>query len=159
MRRMSGPLLVATGVLDILYVLVSYSRQFAAIFQEGLVDAVEVVPAQLDRETAFWHLMFGATFVVLGGLVCWTQSRTGTLPAFLGWSLLALGLFGAILVPVSGFWLVLLLALLVLVAARRGATAEKTGTDSGGSTDRRAASNGEILEFGFSRRSDRKGPR
>ena len=77
MRRMSGPLLVATGVLDILYVLVSYSRQFAAIFQEGLVDAVEVIPAQLDRETAFWHLMFGATFVVLGGLVCWTQSRTG----------------------------------------------------------------------------------
>ena len=158
MRRMSGPLLVATGVLDILYVLVSYSRQFAAIFQEGLVDAVEVIPAQLDRETAFWHLMFGATFVVLGGLVCWTQSRTGTLPAFLGWSLLALGLLGAILVPVSGFWLVLLLALLVLVAARRGATAE-TGTDSGGSTDRRAASNGEILGFGFSRRSDRKDPR
>ena len=125
MRKLSGPLLVATGVLDILYVLVSYSRQFAAIFQEGLVDAVEVIPAQLDRETAFWHLMFGATFVVLGGLVRCAQSRTGTLPAFLGWSLLALGLFGAILFPVSGFWLVLLLALLVLLAARRGATAEK----------------------------------
>jgi hypothetical protein len=158
MRRMSGPLLVATGVLDILYVLVSYSRQFIAIFQEGLVDAVEVVPVQLDRETAFWHLMFGATFVVLGGLVCWTQSRTGTLPVFLGWSLLALGLFGAIFVPVSGFWLVLLLALLVLLAARRGATAE-TGTVSGGSTDGRATSNGEIPEFGFSRRSDRNGAR
>jgi len=155
---MIGPLLVATGVLDILYVLVSYSRQFAAIFQEGLVGAVELAPAQLDRETAFWHLMFGATFVVLGGLVCWTQFRTGTLPAFLGWSLLALGLFGAILVPVSGFWFVLLLALLVLVAARRGATA-KTGTDSGGSTDGQATSNGEIPELGFSRKSYRKGTR
>jgi hypothetical protein len=71
--------------------------------------------------------------------------------------LLALSLFGAILVPVSGFWLVLL-ALLILLAPRRGATAE-TGTDSGGSTDGRATSNGEIPEFGFSRRSDRKGAR
>jgi hypothetical protein len=53
---------------------------------------------------------------------------------------------------------VLLLALLVLLAARRGATAE-AGTDSVGSTDGRATSNGEIPEFGFSRRSDRKGAR
>lgn len=157
MRRMSGPLLVATGVLDILYVLVSYSRQFAAIFQEALVDAVGGPGAARPRNRVLApdvrrHVR-GA-----GRPRCWTQSRTGTLPAFLGWSLLALSLFGAIFVPVSGFWLVLLLALLVLLAARRGATAE-TGTDSGGSTDGRATSNGEIPGFGFSRRSDRKGAR
>jgi hypothetical protein len=124
MRRLSGPLLLATGVLDLLYVLVFHSRQLAAIAGDGFFGAVELDPSQLGRETAFWHLTFGAMVVILGGLVHWTQSRTGTLPAFLGWSLLALGLFGAILVPVSGFWLVLPQAVMMLVVARREATAK-----------------------------------
>ena len=38
--------------------------------------------------------------------------------------MLALGLFGAILVPVSGFWLVLPQAVMMLVVARREATVE-----------------------------------
>ena len=124
MRRLSGPLLMATGVLDLLYVLVFHFRQLSAIAGDGFFGAVELDPSQLDREVAFWHLTFGAMVVVLGGLVHWTQSQTGTLPAFLGWSLLALGLFGAVLVPVSGFWLVLSQAVMMLVVARREATVE-----------------------------------
>jgi hypothetical protein len=123
MRRLSGPLLMATGVLDLLYVLMFHSRQLATIMQDGFLSAVETSPAQFDREVAFWHLAFGTTVLILGGLVRWSQARTGTLPAFLGWSLLAFGLFGAILVPVSGFWAVLPQAVLVLVVARRGSKA------------------------------------
>lgn len=122
MRKLSGLLLMATGVLDLLYVLVFHSRQLAAIAQDGFFDAVELDPTQLDRETAFWHLAFGTMVLILGGLVHWAQARTGTLPAFLGWSLLAFGLFGTILMPVSGFWLVLPQAVLMLVVARREAT-------------------------------------
>lgn len=84
MRRLSGPILMATGVLDLLYVLVFHFRQLAAIARDGFFDAVELDAAQFDRETAFWHLTFGAMVVILGGLVHWAQSRTGTLPAFLG---------------------------------------------------------------------------
>lgn len=123
MGRLSGPLLMATGVLDLLYVLVFHARQLAVIAQDGFSGAVEISPAQLDREVAFWHLAFGTTVLILGGLVCWAQARTGTLPAFLGWSLLVLGLFGVILVPASGFWAVLPQAVLVLVVARRGSKA------------------------------------
>lgn len=130
MRRLSGPLLMATGALDLLYVLVFHSRQLAAIAQDGFFDAVELNPAQFDRETAFWHVAFGTTVLILGGLVHWAQARTGTLPAFLGWALLAFGLFGVILMPVSGFWAVLPQAVLMLVVARRGATAGKPETVS-----------------------------
>ncbi len=124
MRRLSGPLLMATGVLDLLYVLVFHSRQLAAIAQDGFFDAVELHPAQLDQETAFWHLTFWATVLILGALVHWAQARTGNLPAFLGWSLLALGAVGAVLMPVSGFWAVLPQAVMMLVVVRRGATVE-----------------------------------
>ncbi len=120
MRRLSGPLLMATGVLDLLYVFVFHSGQLAAIAQDGFFDAVETNPALFDREVAFWHLTFGATVLILGGLVHWSQARTGTLPAFLGWSLLALGVAGVILMPVSGFWAILPQAVLMLVVARRG---------------------------------------
>jgi uncharacterized membrane protein len=120
MRRLSGPLLMATGVLDLLYVLVFHSRQLAAIAQDGFFDAVELNPAQFDRETAFWHMMFGLMFLVLGALVHWTQARTGTLPAFLGWSVLALGMAGVILMPLSGFWLLLPQAVLILAVTRQG---------------------------------------
>ena len=123
MGRLSGPLLMATGVLDLVYVLVFHARQLAVIAQDGFFGAVEISPAQLDREVAFWHLAFGTTVLILGGLVSWAQARTGTLPAFLGWSLLVLGLFGVILVPASGFWAVLPQAVLVLVVARRGSKA------------------------------------
>lgn len=118
MRVLSGPLLMAVGVLDLVYVLVFHSRQLAAIARDGFFGAVEIGPAHLDREVAFWHLTFGVTVLILGGMVRWTQARTGTLPAFLGWSLLALGCFGAILVPVSGFWAFPPLAVLMLLTAR-----------------------------------------
>ncbi len=124
MRRLSGPLLMVTGVLDLLYVFVFHSRQLAAIAQDGFFNAVELDPTQFERETAFWHVTFGTTVLILGGLVHWAQARTGTLPAFLGWSLLALGLFGVILMPISGFWAVLPQAVLMLVVARRRATVE-----------------------------------
>lgn len=124
MRRLSGPLLMATGVLDLLVCLLLYPGPLAAIAQDGFFNAVELDPAQFDRETAFWHVAFGTTVLILGGLVHWAQARTGTLPAFLGWSLLAFGVVGAILMPVSGFWAVLPQAALMLVVARREATVE-----------------------------------
>lgn len=118
MRKISGPLLMAIGMLDLLYVLMFYARQLSSIAGDGFFGAVESDPAQLGRGIAFWHLTFGVTVLILGALVRWAQARTGTLPALLGWSLLALGLFGAILVPASGFWLVLPLAVLMLLLAR-----------------------------------------
>lgn len=121
MRRLCGPLLMATGVLDLLYVFVFHSRQLAAIAGDGFLGAVEpdVAFSTFDRETAFWHLMFGLMALILGGLVHWAQAGTGRLPAFLGWSLLALGAAGVILMPFSGFWVVLPQAVMMIVVARK----------------------------------------
>lgn len=47
MSRLSGPLLMATGVLDLLYVLIFHSRQLATIAHDGFLGAVELDPARL----------------------------------------------------------------------------------------------------------------
>lgn len=134
MRPLSGTLLMAVGGLDLLYVVVFHSRQLAAVAGDGFFAAVEIGPAHLDREVAFWHLVFGFTVLVLGGLIRWTQARTGTLPSFLGWSLLALGVFGAVLVPVSGFWLLPPLAVLMLVTARHEESQARNVNEAMGGT-------------------------
>ena len=142
MRRLCGPLLMATGVLDILYVFASHSRQVAAIAGDGFFNAVDPGGAlsTFDRETAFWHLTFGAMAVILGGLVHWTQARTGTVPGFLGWSLLALCAVALVLVPASGFWIVLPQAvLMILVARREHIRVAFAGLGGGPSTVRRGA--------------------
>lgn len=69
MRRLSGPLLMATGVLDLLVCLLLYPVPLAAIAQDGFFNAVKLDPAQFDRETAFWDVTFGTMVLILGGLV------------------------------------------------------------------------------------------
>lgn len=131
MRRLCGPLLIATGALDILYVLVFHSRQLAAIAGDGFFNAVDpdVAFSTFDRETAFWHLMFGAMAIILGGLVHWSQARTGTVPGLLGWSLLALCVVALVLMPVSGFWIVLPQAVLMILVSRQGRTGAVAETE------------------------------
>lgn len=131
MRRLCGPLLIATGALDILYVLVFHARQLAAIAGDGFFNAVDpdVAFSTFDRETAFWHLMFGAMAIILGGLVHWSQARTGTVPGLLGWSLLALCVVALVLMPVSGFWIVLPQAVLMILVSRQGRTGAVAETE------------------------------
>ncbi len=121
MRRLCGPLLVATGVLHLLVGLFFFAGPLAAIAGDGF-GAVGPDPASkaFDREAAFWFMLFGVMLLMLGGLTHWAQARTGTLPLFLGWSLLALGVIGVVMMPASGFWLALSQAALMLAVARRG---------------------------------------
>ena len=125
MRRFVGPLLMATGVLHLVSGFVFYSGPLFAIAADGFLNAVkaDVAFSTFDRLAAFaafWYMIFGVMLLMLGGLIHWAQARTGTLPAFLGWSLLALGVVGVILMPASGFWLALPQAVLMLVVARQG---------------------------------------
>lgn len=115
-ERYVGELLVATGVLHTLVGLRSFRAPLAAIGRDGVVDAVAGAP---DRRLAVWFLLFGFSTMQMGGLTRWAQHRTGTLPAFHRWALLGISGLAALLMPRSGFWLVLPQAALALVAARR----------------------------------------
>lgn len=54
----------------------------------------------------FWFLSFGFVALMLGGLVRHLEQRSMPVPAWLGWSLIAYGVGGVILLPASGLWLV-----------------------------------------------------
>lgn len=115
LTRHSGRMLIATAILHTAIGIAEGHAQLAAVAREGFVDAIDPHP---DRHGLFWFLVTGAGLVTTGQLAGWTHRRTGTLPAALGWNLLAASTVGAALLPRSGFWLIIPQGLLIIAAAR-----------------------------------------
>lgn len=56
------------------------------------------------KAAALWFASKGTLLVALGQFARAHQRLTGTLPAAPGWALVALGAGGAMIAPISGFW-------------------------------------------------------
>lgn len=130
MYKYIGHLLVATGVLHNVVGIIGFWKPLSAIHRDRYFNTVRM---DAERNAAFWFLITGALLMALGQQARATQQRTGAVPASLGWSLLAISVPGVVLIPVSGFWLVLAQGFLVLAGARRAAARRKAvGCDSAG---------------------------
>src|SRR5262245_8115110 len=121
MRGITGLLLIAIGILHTVVGVVSgrsvVSRISEATFS---TEASRQLVAGLGKQFAFWFLFGGFLLLVLGHLLTWVERRLGrAVPSFVGWELLALSVAGLLVMPVSGFWLVLAVAIYAIVRARR----------------------------------------
>lgn len=88
-----------------------------AIVESGVIGAVD---PHLDRIAIFWFMFFGVLMLLLGeALRLW--ERTTDLPASIGYGFGTLSLAGAMAMPVSGFWLGLIPAALIVARSRRQA--------------------------------------
>ncbi|WP_373232402.1 DUF6463 family protein [Cohnella sp.] len=105
-KRQVGLLLMLTGLLHTVVGLFGYMEQLQLIAADGLWNTVE--EGQWERTTAFWFMMFGFLLMILGYTADWLMKKKGIEPpTVFGWMLLLLCLTGAVIMPVSGFWLVL----------------------------------------------------
>jgi len=125
MRITSGTLLIATGILHQLVGFVAglaltvdgvERNLLAEVAELGVVDSIV---ADLARTAWFWFLVTGFALVILGDLARRIENRGTVLPASLGWQLLALGIAGGVLMPASGFWLVVPQGAWIVLRARR----------------------------------------
>lgn len=123
MRKISGLALVAIGLLHSLIALVMPGAiGFGGIWKEivdvGVVDAVK--PESLRIWGYYWFLVPGFLTIVYGLLCHWIENQLShPLPSFAGWGLLAVAGFCIVLDIDTGFWLVLLIAINMIVASRR----------------------------------------
>jgi len=104
MKRWVGRSIVAIGLLHTVFGLVGFRNILAMLLREGIFNTVNGQP---DREMAFWFIFFGFLLIVFGALIDWCESKGIKLPLFLGWGLLTITIIGVMLMPVSGFWLVI----------------------------------------------------
>ena len=101
-RPWVGRALMAVGVIHTLFGLFGFRRTFGELLAEGLWNTVN---GQLKREFAFWFVLCGLVLVLLGALVHTIERTRGSLPRYLGWSLLALTIATVVVMPISGGWL------------------------------------------------------
>lgn len=123
-RRWIGRWILSVGMLHSLLGIGIYIHSVIAVFREGLWNTVYTVEG---RPLAFWFISVGLLVALLGTLTNWIEAWTAP-PRFLGWTLLAFAVVGIVMIPVSGFWLLLPPAMATL-ARRRTPVAGILGLD------------------------------
>lgn len=94
--------LIAVGLLHTAAGIVLYWQPLTAIIRAGGWNSVD---PHFDRNTAFWFLVAGILFMLVGGLVDWLEGQHLRPPRFLGYGFAALAAVAVFLMPLSGFWL------------------------------------------------------
>jgi hypothetical protein len=98
----------ALGLIGIVHVAATpliYPDSVASVLQGGVVAAVEADPELLPlRGLGFWYVTSGLGIVALGAAVA-DLERAHRLRPYHAALLAAIGLWGVLLVPKSGFWL------------------------------------------------------
>ena len=93
----------------------------AEIVRSGFVNTIN---NEMDRNAIFWFLFSGFMMMILGKLMQdFIKESQKPLPVSLGYYLLAITVIGCLMMPVSGFWLVLPQAIVIIVSRKKAALA------------------------------------
>jgi uncharacterized protein with PQ loop repeat len=106
--KLSGRLLILTGVIHTIVGLLIGYPYLLEMWQAGLWNSVD---PHMSRVAIFWFLLFGFLLMMVGQVI---STTTRPVPKVFGWSLLAMSALGALMMPISGFWLVIPQALYLL---------------------------------------------
>lgn len=109
MKRWIGRWLVLVAGLHTVYAGVAFHATLRDMAQRGWWDVVGRDP-QVAAVT--WFVLFGGVLALVGMLLATLErvvsdDGASAVPPVVGWGLLALALVGVVLMPTSGFWLVL----------------------------------------------------
>jgi hypothetical protein len=119
-RPVVGLALTIVGIVHVLITPVVVGDSVRSIIEGGVVAAVERDPAAaVLRGLGFWYVTAGLAMIMLGAMVIWIERTTATVPMLLPWMLVGLTVWGVLLMPVSPFWVFLLIAFLAFRKARR----------------------------------------
>jgi hypothetical protein len=87
----------------------------AEIGRAGVIGGIGVDPV---RAALFWFFFFGLVLLMLGSLLHGLERAGQPIAASVGWQLLALVIAGGLLIPASGFWLVVPVGVRIVWRAR-----------------------------------------
>ncbi|KUH85137.1 MULTISPECIES: DUF6463 family protein [unclassified Mycobacterium] len=117
-----GEAVIATGVLHDALGGYLYRRQLAGMARDGLLNsASDARLGTVDgerRHTAFWFLIGGLAFITMGASIRRSGASGEPIAPALGPGMAAMGAIGAAVMPVSGFWLLLVEGLAAMALRR-----------------------------------------
>lgn len=114
--KYSGTYLTITGVLHTIVALAINWSIYKTIISNGLVNSIG---NDFTKAFALWFLICGLLLIFWGQtLQYYLKKEQQPAPLFLGYAILILSIIGCIIEPVSGFWLFLPQALIIILAKR-----------------------------------------
>lgn len=116
MKPTTGQLLIAVGVIHNLFGLVAGLIQvpgtkrklFAEIINMGVFNSIDPDPM---RMALFWFIWFGWAIILCGMGMHHLERTTKSLPQAMQIGLVGLCVGGCVMMPISGFWLALAVAI------------------------------------------------
>jgi hypothetical protein len=124
MRKRIGELWIGLGAFHLVLIGVLGAGELGDIVRAGLVNGVgdsifDLQGAYPGRAAVFWLFYLGVPLVLTGILIRSVEPRVGTLPESFGWATVLAAAVGWVLVPASGFPLLLIIGGYTVVVARR----------------------------------------
>jgi hypothetical protein len=115
--KYSGIFLLATGILHTIISIILEKHVYYEIIKDGFIN---VIGDNYERAFAFWFLICGLLIIIFGVVLHqYIRKEQRAAPAFLGYSILLLSVLGCLVEPVSGFWLFIPQALIIIFANRK----------------------------------------
>ena len=112
--RYSGTFLVITGIIHTILALFLGKDAFAEIINDGVINVTGEI---LSRAFALWFLVCGIILILWGQtLQYYIKKEQKPAPLFIGYCILVFAVVGCIVEPISGFWLFLPQALIIIAA-------------------------------------------
>ena len=111
---LAGSLMIAVAVLHAAFGAWFGRASLTGMLLDGVLDSVGL---RGERGLVFWFLMLSPLLFMLGQLCLFLAERGIAPPRWLGFEVLLVTLLAALLMPVSGFWLMLPPAALLLRAS------------------------------------------
>lgn len=104
-ERFTGLIMGLIGLLHVITGIVAFRPTFSQMLAAGLVGSARQPD---ENRLAFWFTFAGMLMGLTGYLMDWVVRKQGLrLPVVFGYILTALCALGILLIPPSGFWLVL----------------------------------------------------
>ena len=102
-----GRSILFIAVIHTVFGLIAFRDVAGPVVREGGFNTIQL-DVSSHRNVGFWFFTSGLLLFVVGGLLDRFERLGIRFPAFVPWSLLALAIFGSVLMPVSAFWLLFL---------------------------------------------------
>lgn len=115
--KYSGMLLSATGIIHIIVAITQEWNIYKELFFDGLINSIG---DNLQKALSFWFFIIGIILIVFGQtLQYYINKEQMPAPLFLGYSLFVFSIVGCFIVPLSGFWLFIPQALIIIFAKKK----------------------------------------
>lgn len=122
MKHWQGYWIMAVAFIHTVYALGVFSNNYKSLYDNGIINSITSV----EVYAAVWFFLFGQVLFIAGLLVRHYEIAFGSqLPRSIPLNLLLLTITGVVLMPASGFWLMLPVIFSMLINKSRTSTQAK----------------------------------